>query len=202
MRKPFWKSSHSCWYLTDPKTARQIRLDPDEEKAHDIWQQIRDAQSCLGPTATYRRRAEQFLDENYDDRDRFKWDATKIAKFAEYVGNKLARDITKRDVVKWLNEKKPGQRRKNKGGEWVDGKPLTWGPTTKRDAYSAICRVYKWAVDEGHLSRNPIKGVKLDPPRKRQSTITPEQYTLLLGSVDPEFPFFSLLVQQVFAQGT
>lgn len=187
MRKPYFKKSHNCWYVSDPKTRREIRLDPDEEKAHDIWQRMRDANSQIGPSATYRRLAEEWLQEHYEDTPQFRREAKLIAGFVAHVGDRLAKDLTKKDVVSWLTESKPGQRRKNDKGEWIDGKKIKWGPTTKKTAYNAISRVYRWAVAEAHLPKNPIRGVKLEPANTRVSTMSPEQYALLQASSDAHF---------------
>lgn len=189
MRKPYFKKSHQCWYVSDPKTRREIRLDPDEGKAHDIWQRMRDANSQVGPSATYRRLVEEWLSEHYEDRANFKRDARLIASFLSFVGDRLAKDLTKKDVVTWLNASKPGQRIKDpKTGEWKDNpKKIKWGPTTKKVAYNAISRVYRWGVAEAHLAKNPIRGIKLDPAKTRTSVMTTDQYATLQQNSDPQF---------------
>ncbi len=51
MRKPFYKKSHKCWYFRND-AGDDIRLDPNEDKAHRLWQlalanQFLDDQSCF-----------------------------------------------------------------------------------------------------------------------------------------------------------
>lgn len=63
MRKPFYRKSHSCWYLKS-KTGKFIRLDPDEDKAFEIWRRMLGGQFADGPLVTYQRLAEDFLKAN------------------------------------------------------------------------------------------------------------------------------------------
>lgn len=196
MRKPYFKKSHQCWYVTDPKTRKEVRLDPDESVAHDIWQRMRDAQSELGATVTYRRLAEEWLAEHFEDRPRFTQDARYIAGFVAFVGDKQVRNLKQQDVVKWLNEEKPGQRLRNKSTDknadkWVENpKKIKWSATTKRDAYAAIKRVAQWGFTEGHVAKNPIAKVKIDPPESREAVVEPEQFAALLSNTDPQFRNF------------
>ncbi len=38
MRKPYYKKSHKCWYVTDSRTRREIKLHPDKELAYRLWE--------------------------------------------------------------------------------------------------------------------------------------------------------------------
>lgn len=38
MRKPYYKKSRECWYFTDSRTRREIRLHPDEDVARQLWE--------------------------------------------------------------------------------------------------------------------------------------------------------------------
>lgn len=187
MRKPFYKKSHKCWYVADQKTKRAIRLDPDEAKAYELWRRLLDASAPLAPNVPLRRLAEHFLDSTYEASRAFDERARLIAAFVDFVGSRQAIDVTRRDVVSWLDEDKPGQRRKNKAGEWIDGTPRKWGLRSKQVGLSAIKRMFRWAVDEGILARNPVRDVKTDRPQSRQSIISPDEHRRLMEAACPAF---------------
>lgn len=187
MRKPFYKKTHKCWYVKNPKTGREIRLDPDEKTAYEMWRRLLDASAPLTPNVPLRRLAEHFLDQTYEASRAFDERGRLIAAFVEHVGSKQAADVTRRDVVSWLEEPKPGQQRKNKDGEWVDGEPRLWGARSKQAALSAVKRMFRWAVAEGILTRNPIHDVKSAKPQARQTIISPEEHQRLMECASPEF---------------
>jgi hypothetical protein len=41
MKKPFWITKLNCWYVKD-RHGKQIRLDPDETKAFEMWRKLID----------------------------------------------------------------------------------------------------------------------------------------------------------------
>ena len=182
MRKPFYKKTHGCWYVVDNNSSKHIRLDPDEETAFSMWRQMVDANSAVTSTSSYTRLLAEFLEGNYEDKQSFEQDAVRMAAFAKKLGTKQAMNVTKRDVVEWLNEEKDGQKRK-------DGtcRKLKWGQRTKKDAYNAIMRVYRWAIQEGIIPRCPFAGLKIAAGKPRSTVITPAQNEKLLSACDPEF---------------
>jgi integrase len=187
MRKPFYKKSHGCWYVKDPRTQRAIRLDPDERKAYDMWRRLLDASAPLTTSVPLRRLAEHFLNETCEANRGFEERARHIAAFVEHVGSKQASDVSPRDVLSWLTAEKPGQRRKGKDGQWVEGVSRIWGDRTKQVALAAIKRMFKWSVDEGVLTRNPIRNLKVDSPRPRQSIISQDEHRRLMEVAHPAF---------------
>ena len=182
MRKPFYKKTHDCWYVVDSDSGKHVRLDPDEETAFDMWRQMVDAKSAITSTSSFKRLSAEFLDQNFEEKASFRQDAVRIAAFAKKLGTKQAMNVTKRDVVEWLNEDKDGQKKK-------DGtcRKLKWGQRTKKDAFNAIMRVYRWAQQEGIIPRCPFAGLKVAAGKPRDTVITPAQNEKLLRACDPEF---------------
>lgn len=185
MRKPFYRERLGCWYVKDQETGRDIRLDPDEETAYSIWREMLDSSSKLTSRASFRRIAEAFLQENYADTAAFKQKAQRIASFAKCIGLKQALKIHRKDVVLWLNEQKPGQKRK-------DGscRGIKWAERTKFDALHAIKSVYTWAQKKGILDHCPFEDLSVPQGDPRSSMLTPEQHRLVLGATDPQFRLY------------
>ncbi len=65
---------------------------------------------------------------------------------------------------------------------WLDANP-SWGPTTKRNAITAVMRGLNWAVKNLGLARNPIKGMEKPEARKATSVVSPEEFERLLAAV-------------------
>jgi hypothetical protein len=53
---------------------------------------------------------------------------------------------------------------------WVDAHPQ-WNQTTQRNARRSIYHAFAWAVEEGLLALNPLKGMKCLAAKTRQRTI-------------------------------
>jgi integrase len=185
MRKPYYKRSHRCWYYDDPETGKSIRLDPDEGEAFLLWSRILDSQTTLSSQSSFRKLSMDYLDDQYEDRPAFRQKAVRIVSFAKSVGSKPALKVTKRDMVSWLNENKPGPLCKD-GSRSM----RLWAPRTKSDAYRAILSVYNWAIKRGVLPSCPIQGLKIDPGTPRDTVITPEQNELILKSTSEEFGLY------------
>jgi integrase len=75
---------------------------------------------------------------------------------------------------------------------WLRERP-TWGPTTKRNAITAIQRGMNWAVKNRGLDRNPFKGMEKPKGKSRVEVVTPDEFEKLLAAV-PDEAFRDLLV--------
>lgn len=192
MRKPFFRKSLKCWYVKD-SAGRFLRLDPDEETAYRIWEQMREVQR-VGTTDDIRfsSLAEAWLIEHQIDTESFSITASYIARFAEHVGDALALDVTKPQMMAWLSAEKPGRwrfQRDAKGNKVIGegGKPVVvrgpskpWGKTTRKDAARSVNRVYAWAVGHGKISRNPLYGLKVPCGDPRTVMVTAGQHAQLV----------------------
>jgi integrase len=174
MRRPFFRKSHKCWYVKDD-SGNFVRLDPDEETAHDIWQQMRTAASALAhPNKPFCVLVEAWLNEFQPTMTEQKFDlvANYLGQFVDYSQTQYARDITPSEVLKWIKEPKL-----NHKGRKV---PRVWKLGTQRDAASCVKRVLNWSVEKGYLAINPIAGIKLKSPKSRVRTITPDEHKRMI----------------------
>jgi hypothetical protein len=139
MRKPYFKKSHACWYVTDSDTRQEVRLDPDEEKAFDLWRCMLDSKTSITPIVSFKRLAHEWAETQYDDTQHFQAVLRHVGLFVDYIGLKQAKSVTKRDVVEWLNTPKRGRRKKDdKDGNPVYGKDVVWSTRSKLDAYNDV----------------------------------------------------------------
>ncbi|HBE69771.1 MAG TPA: hypothetical protein DDW52_16625 [Planctomycetaceae bacterium] len=182
MRKPYFKRGHQCWYVKDSGTGREIRLDPDEDKAYELWRELIDSEAKLTSRASYRRLAEECLKDTYEDSKNYHKKASRIAAFAKFIGAKQALKINRKDVVKWLNEDKPGQKRKDGSRS-----KIKWSTRTKFDALREIKTVYKWAIKKGIVPTCPFEDLTVPKGAPRSSTLTPEQHQIVLDGADVYF---------------
>jgi integrase len=76
--------------------------------------------------------------------------------------------------------RRPRQQDVPKGGR----RTLTWNDSTCSDFVSTLRTALNWAVEAGHLSKNPLQGLKRRAIRSRgaQSVITPEQHARVMGA--------------------
>jgi integrase len=68
---------------------------------------------------------------------------------------------------------------------WVDGKQ--WNATSEYNARRFVFRVFSWAIEQGDLPQNPLKGMKRPKPMPRQRAMSRDEYTALLKAARGEF---------------
>lgn len=164
MRKPFYKKSHSCWYVR--VAGRDIRLDPNEEKAFDLWLDMKDkASAANGPTVSYSRLAQEFIQLKTGKTKRFGVDGPYIAKFALWIGRKQARHICEADLLRYFEKQ-------------------NWADTTKHDAYRAIKSVLKWAFETGRIKSNPLAAMRMSEGSPRVVTVKPTDHATIFANAD------------------
>jgi integrase len=72
--------------------------------------------------------------------------------------------LTTKHVTKWLEQK-------------------SWGPTTKRNAITALQRGFSWACKNYNLARNPLRGMDKPTSKTRAGMVTPAEFERLLTAV-------------------
>jgi integrase len=92
-------------------------------------------------------------------------------KFAEYIGYMKAADLKPIHLT-----------------EWVDGQK--WGQTTERNARRSIYRALSWAVEQGLLTMNPLRGMKCPGAATRQRAMSDEEFRKLMRASTHEFKKF------------
>lgn len=179
MRKPYYKSSHKCWYFRDDR-GKETRLDPDEAEAYRVWNQALAVQT-LNDNSTFAVLAEAWLQEH-----QHAMKPNKLAQASGYLINFLPHaahlrtlEVSKGLVLKWLQEDKPGRVRKD--GKRGPSKP--WAAATRKDAAGVIKRIYLWASHEGRISRNPLAGLEVPDGKPRTSTVNPEVHRAAIADL-------------------
>jgi len=168
MRKPFFRKSTKCWYVKD-SDGKFVRLDPDEETAFRLWNQILEVQRVgVSDDVSFSAIAEAWAQEHQNllSAEKFRQAVTHLANFATSVDGKLAVDVSKNDLLTWMKLPKRGQK--------------VWAVNTQRDAARAIKRVFQWAVDERKLSWNPLAGIRISEGKSRVTTISYEDHARLV----------------------
>ena len=91
------------------------------------------------------------------------------------IGTLGVNQLSSRHVTQWLSDR------------------TNWGPTTKRNAITALQRGFNWAVKNRGLARNPIKGMEKPEGETRTGIVTPEEFEKLLAAI-PDERFRDLLI--------
>lgn len=89
------------------------------------------------------------------------------------VGELLVSQLSSKHVTQWLTKYK-------------------WGPTTKRNAITAIQRGFNWAVKNRGLEKNPIHGMEKPQARNRTGLVVPQEFAKLIKAI-PDARFRELL---------
>jgi integrase len=69
---------------------------------------------------------------------------------------------------------------------WLNQRP-SWGPTTKKNAITAVSRALNWAVKNRGLDRNPVRGMDKPEARRRRSIVTAEEFEAILSKATGRF---------------
>ncbi|MDX1929140.1 MAG: tyrosine-type recombinase/integrase [Pirellulaceae bacterium] len=163
MRKPFYKKSHGCWYVRH--NGKDVKLDQDETKAYRIWQRMLDSARAIGdPDISVETLSLRFLAEHKQTLGERAYELLEhyILEFAAHSGTVMAKMVTPATVL-----------------AWVKGK-TTWGDYCKRDGVNSVRRMYKWAVENEYLVRNPIIKVKTITPVPRHRLVANDQHKALI----------------------
>lgn len=82
---------------------------------------------------------------------------------------------------------------------WIEGKP-SWGRTTQYNAVRSAVRVLNWAVKQGLLDNNPLKGMERPRPESRKSFLTDDEYRVLLRAASRPFKIFLMALRYTGAR--
>lgn len=158
MKKPFFWKARKCWYIKDDRGAN-IRLDPIEEKAFDMWERMRSMADYKHQDATVEAIFEGWLAfyEIKASKERYQKAVSLLSSFANHFGpTRRLRDVTCLELDKWLNSKR-------KRGE----KEYTWSVARKRDAAQFVLRAYRWAHLQGWIPASDVLLHRSETPEPR-----------------------------------
>ena len=133
--------------------------------------------STDGPKALFFDAADAYLAVSMARKKSHRNDEMIVPQFKAYFGNRPLESFTA-DLVEayLLQRKKDGQRRHK-------GKPLTG--TTLNKEIASLKTIFKRALVNGQIDRNPILGVKRYKEFSRDRTLGPGEYQALLAQCQP-----------------
>jgi integrase len=83
--------------------------------------------------------------------------------------------------------------------DWLADKQ--WNPTTRNRAISNVKRALNWCVEQGVMTRNPIKDMKKPRERRRETVLSSEERQRIVSAVkDGEFLLFLFALGQTGAR--
>jgi integrase len=112
-------------------------------------------------------------------------DAQIVAHFMPHFGAKRLDEITKSDIVRYLN-----LRRTQMTGNPGHKKRRLVSESTVRRERGLLQSIFERAIDEGHDIKNPFRGIKRGKDKARTRVLTLDEETLLLGALHPRFQRF------------
>jgi integrase len=119
-------------------------------------------------------------------------DANIVAHFLPHFGARPLDEITKSDIVRYLNFRKaqttasPGHKTRRRISE-----------STVRRERGLLQAIFERAIEEGHDFRNPFRGIKRGNDKPRTRVLSLEEEAKLLDALHPRFERFTR-----FALGT
>jgi hypothetical protein len=112
-------------------------------------------------------------------------DAQIVAHFLPHFGARRLDDITKSDIVRYLN-----LRRTQMTGNPGHKKRRLVSDSTVRRERGLLQSIFERAIDEGHDIRNPFRGIKRGKDKPRTRVLTLDEETPLLEALHPRFQRF------------
>jgi integrase len=96
------------------------------------------------------------------------------------MGRKLVRDIAPADVKAFLKDVATGKTAKTIKTDKLRGKAVvTGGKGTARRTVGLLGGIFSYAVENGYVQQNPVRGVKRGADGKREFRLEPDEYRAL-----------------------
>ena len=156
--KPFWKTSHKCWYVK--LNGVQHRLDPDEEKAWQLYHKLMAGTQPVGEADAVVVVIDQFLDWSHlnHEPNTFKFYLIYNRSFAKSIPRSLKlRDLRPIHVTRWVDKNWPIHEVRNERGEVIAAKASN---NTRRGAIRAVQRAFNWARRQKLIEVNPLEFIE------------------------------------------
>lgn len=103
------------------------------------------------------------------------------------LGNKLVIDLTRADITKFVRDVTAGKTaRRDRSGKNGNRVLVTGGAGTAARTTGFLGGILTYAVDEGIIEHNPVRGVKLPADNVRDRRLTPDEYRALGKALSSE----------------
>lgn len=174
-RKPFFKQSHSCWYVQIQ--GKQHRLSKDKDEAfmlyHKMMSEAKKAarfQTPLQPEGplTLGKLWDRYLKVVSKDLapKTIGWYIEKVVPFIEHLGREMPVESLRPFHLQ----------------DWIAAHPQ-WNRGTARNVIQAIKRVFNWAEKNQMVPSSPLHGVKKPPATRRTTVVEPEDYREVIENI-------------------
>ncbi len=164
--KPFFRKFDGWWYaqLRQGRKRFQKKLvkgKENREEAYRLFNKMMEEGQDALPAPTKLRvtdilRAFLKYSAEHNDARTFEWYKAFLVNFDDLYGSLKPHQVTPEIVDAWLNS--------NKGWKGC-----------RRGAVIALKRAFNWACDNNKLAKNPLKGYKKPPARRRDRYLTAEE---------------------------
>jgi len=168
--KPWWHRESGEYRVMIRGQRHHLGADKDEaeRKFHELMAQPQEKPVRADSVVAL---IDEFLEWTERNRDvkTYAWYRKHLQSFATYLSKNGLKAVTTYSirgfhVQKWLDE-------------------MTCGNSYKNGAARAIARCFNWAVKQGYLNANPIRGVEKPKAERRENIITPAEYISLLALI-------------------
>ncbi len=170
--KPYWKKSHSAWYVNI--NGKSIRLAVEKEEAKERYHQLMAGQRDIGPDPMFLELCAEFLAfiKPKVAEATLKFYKVPLESFYKSIGTMRVSKLKPFHVERWIAKRYPNT---NNG-------------STIRNAIRPVQRVLNWARKSGRISVSPLADMEKPRESVRDYDIEPAQFDKLLASIKDE-PF-------------
>lgn len=174
--KPYFKKSHRAWYVNID--GRPVRLGPDETEAWVEYHKVMAGRLPVTERTPTARVLDQFLVWVQQNRatQTYKWYLNHLQSFADAVGTIHVGDLKAKHATDWLEK------------SYRDA-----SDSYKNGACRALARAFNWAIKQGLIEKNPVRGLERPPSEAREAYLKPADWETLVKKVIPDDPFHDFL---------
>ena len=165
--KPYWKASHSCWYVKI--NGRHHRLDPDKEKAWELYHQLMAGTREVGPNTMVLELMAEFLahSKRVNEPSTYENYKAHLESFYKSIGKLRVSSVKPLHVERWLAKRYAH----------------TTNGSTLNGAVRAVARLFNWAKKSGRIPKSPLEGMEQPKPTMRDVYLMPDQFKKLIVAI-------------------
>lgn len=180
MRKPFFRKQTKSWYCwIDDK---QVNLGKDKEAAFAEYHKRMAGQEPPETDSPVQDILGKFLDwcQRHREPRTYEWYRDHIQCFSKHIGRRLKLKALKpHHVTEWIDKAYPGL-----------------SDNYRSNAVRAVMRAFNWAVKQGHIEKNPVKGVERPAYQPREVYITADQWAQVMEATRDPFQTFLVFLKE------
>jgi site-specific recombinase XerD len=157
-----WKASHKV-----KVNGQFIRLNPDEEKAQQLYHEIMAGKREIKPDTQVAQLILDYLEwsKKHHKARTHEWYRDHLESFSKHIGRLRLQSLKPFHVEQWIDKVFPN----------------TKNGTTIGNAMRTVVRVCNWAKKSGRISQSPLVGLERPSPTHRDVYLMPEEYKALIA---------------------